>query len=581
MLNTMAVGIGEKNLQPAVNDDEKPSLVPRPTNEDGVHDEPEKNNMDDLIRSARLATEKEQNMSLLQGIKLYPKAIGWSVLISTCIVMEGYDVALINNFYGNSQFNRKYGEPYINSQGVTDYQVSAAWQAGLSNGAVVGEIIGLTINGYVSERFGYRYTILACLTLITGFVAIFFTAQNVIHLQVAEILCGIPWGVFQTLTITYASEVCPIALRGYLTTYINACWGFGQLIGIGAIVGNSWRNNEWAYRIPYALQWIWPVPLIVGIFLAPESPWWQVRHGRLDEAKKSLLRLTSLNRETDFDPDETIAMMAHTTALEAKITKGASYWDCFKGVDLRRTEIVCACWAIQNLSGNSFSNYSSYFLQQAGLSESTAYYFALGQYAINSVGVVGAWTLLTLGFGRRTLYISGLAVLFVILLILGFLGLAPDRSAASLATGSILLVWALIYQLTVGTVCYSLVAELSTRRLQIKTIVLGRIGYNIVGIVAGVITPYMLNPTAWNWGNYAGFFWSGSCFLCLIYTYFRVPEPAGRTFAELDLLFEKGVSARKFASTKVDVFAEQIQGDALDQYRDQIIVSHVEHGKTG
>jgi len=37
-------------------------------------------------------------------------------------------------------------------------------------------------------------------------------------------------------------------------------------------------------------------------------------------------------------------------------------------------------------------------------------------------------------------------------------------------------------------------------------------------------------------------------------SYFRLPEPAGRTFAELDLLFERGVSARKFASTQVDVF---------------------------
>jgi hypothetical protein len=59
------------------------------------------------------------------------------------------------------------------------------------------------------------------------------------------------------------------------------------------------------------------------------------------------------------------------------------------------------CWAIQNLSGNSFSNYSTYFLQQAGLDESKAYYFALGQYAINSVGVFGAWGLITLGYGRR------------------------------------------------------------------------------------------------------------------------------------------------------------------------------------
>jgi hypothetical protein len=34
----------------------------------------------------------------------------------------------------------------------------------------------------------------------------------------------------------------------------------------------------------------------------------------------------------------------------------------------------------------------------------------------------------------------------------------------------------------------------------------------------------------------------------------RLPEPRGRSFAELDMLFEKGVSARKFASTKIDVF---------------------------
>ncbi|KAI2778524.1 sugar transporter [Daldinia loculata] len=529
--------------------------------------------MRDVIRNARLATEKEHNMTLWQGLRLYPKAIAWSILISTCIVMEGYDISLVNNFYAFPQFNEKYGTAVTDPEGNTSYQVSAAWQAGLSNGAVVGEIIGLLINGWVSERFGYRYTVIFCLVLIIAFTAIFFTAQTVVHLQVAEILCGIPWGVFQTLTITYASEVCPVALRGYLTTYINFCWGIGQMIGIGVIMGNLWRTDEWAYRIPYALQWMWPLPLIIGISFAPESPWWLVRKGKLEDAKHSLLRLTSLDRETDFDVDETVAMMVHTTALEQKITKGASYLDCFKGVDRRRTEIVCMCWAIQNLSGNSFSNYSTYFLQQAGLDNDKAYSFAMGQYAINCAGVFGAWTLITFGIGRRTLYLYGLAGLFIMLLILGFLGLAPDRDAASLATGSIMLVWALCYQLTVGTVCYSLVAEISTRRLQIKTVVLGRILYNIVGIICGVLTPYMLNPSAWDWGNYAGFFWAGSCFLCFVYSYFRVPEPAGRTFAELDLLFEKKVSARKFASTNVDVFAEHVEGAVLSSYHDQIAIS--------
>ncbi|KAJ5542375.1 hypothetical protein N7535_004795 [Penicillium sp. DV-2018c] len=516
-----------------------------------------------IILNAKAATEKEQSMTLLQGIRLYPKAVMWSVLISTCIVMEGYDISLVNNFYAFPQFNRKYGELMANDE----YQVSAAWQAGLSNGAYCGEIIGLFINGWASERFGYRYTIMACLILVTAWTSIFFTAKNVQSLLAAEILSGIPWGVFQTLTITYASEVCPVALRGYLTTYVNFCWGLGQLIGIGVIMGMLDRNDEWAYRIPYGLQWMWPLPLFIAIWLAPESPWWLVRKGRAEDAKRVLLRLTT--KSEDFDAEETVAMMVHTTALEEKITKGASYLDCFRGTDLRRTEIVCMVWATQNLSGNTFSNYSTYFLKQAGLSSNNSYAFAMGQYGINMVGVFGAWFLMTLGIGRRTLILFGLCGLCLMLMAMGFLGLVPEehRDQGSLATGAMMLIWALFYQLTVGTVSYSLVAELSTRRLQIKTVVLGRNLYNIVAIICGVLTPYMLNPGAWDWGNYAGFFWGGICFLCIIYAYFRVPEPRGRSFAELDLLFERGVSARKFATTQVDVFDETIESRVMDDYR--------------
>jgi SP family general alpha glucoside:H+ symporter-like MFS transporter len=399
------------------------------------------------------------------------------------------------------------------------------------------------------------------LALITAFTAIFFTAPNIQSLLAAEILAGVPWGIFQTLTVTYASEVCPVVLRGYLTSYVNFCWGLGQLVGIGVIKSMLNRDDQWSYKIPYGLQWMWPVPLFVGIFLAPESPWWLVRKNRDEDAKKALLRLTNPDRNVDFNADETIAMIRHTTDLEAKLSEGASYFDCFKGTNLRRTEIVCLVWAIQNLSGNSFSNYSTYFLEQAGLSASNSYSFAMGQYGINMVGVLGAWLLMSFGIGRRTLYLYGLCGLCTILVLIGFLGLVPSthRDQASLATGSMMLCWALFYQLSVGTVAYSLVAEISTRRLQIKTVVLGRILYNVVAIICGVLTPYMLNPTAWDWSNYAGFFWGGICFLCVVYTFFRVPETTGRTFAELDMLFEEKVSARKFASTQVEAYQDQVE----------------------
>lgn len=164
-----------------------------------------------------------------------------------------------------------------------------------------------------------------------------------------------PLECLPNLTISYAAEVCPLPLRGYrTTTYVNCCWG--QEIAIGIIYAMLGREGQWAYRIPYSLQWMWPLPLAVGIFFAPELPWWLVRKGRLREAKHNLQRLTSLNRETDLVADETLAMMVHTCALEEKTTSGASYLDCFKGVDLRRTEIVCMVWALQNLAGNSYSS---------------------------------------------------------------------------------------------------------------------------------------------------------------------------------------------------------------------------------
>lgn len=151
----------------------------------------------------------------------------------------------------------------------------------------------------------------------------------------------------------------------------------------------------------------------------------------------------------------------------------------------------------------------------------------MGQYAINMVGTIGAWGLMSLGIGRRKLFLCGLSALTVSLMIMGFLGLAREKNeyASSMATGSMMLVWATCYQLSVGyvpfvrrcghnadisTIAFSLVAEMSTRRLQIKTVAMGRAAYNVAAIIVNVLTPYMINPTAWNWGNYAGFFWAGT-----------------------------------------------------------------------
>lgn len=142
----------------------------------------------------------------------------------------------------------------------------------------------------------------------------------------------------------------------------------------------------------------------------------------------------------------------------------------------------------------------------------------------------------------------------LILLIIGFVALAPPKAKGpNFVIGSLLLLWTLFYDITVGTITYCIVTEIPSNRLRTKTVVLGRNLYNCVGILNGIITPRMLNPSAWNWKGKSGFFWSGICFLCLCWSYFRLPEAKGRTYAELDILFERRLDARKFASKDVDL----------------------------
>lgn len=301
-----------------------------------------------IITNAANATETEQKMTVWQGIRTYPKAIGWSVVFSSAIIMEGYDLTVLGSFWAARPFQNFYGNT-TNADG--EPIVSASWQSAIGNAMLIGQICGLFITGIVADKFGFKKVMGGSLILVLGIIFILFFSNSVVMLLIGELLMGLPLGVFQTLTVTYASEVCPVVLRCYLTTYVNLCWVIGQFIASGVVKGMyEARDDEWMFRIPFAIQWAWPVPILIGVILAPESPWWLVRKERLEDAKHSIMRLASKNEIVN--PDDQVAMMIHTNELEKEINAGTSYFDCFKGVDLRRTEAACGVWMCQNLCGS-------------------------------------------------------------------------------------------------------------------------------------------------------------------------------------------------------------------------------------
>nr|QFR37158.1 MFS transporter [Cyberlindnera americana] len=506
----------------------------------------------EISTNAQANEHNEKNMSLKEGLKTFPKAAFWSIVLSTAIVMEGYDTALLANLYSLQVFAKKYGQYYPS---LDEYQVPAKWQTSLSMSTNVGEIIGLYAAGLCAEKWGYRRTLMCFMSSTIGLIFIVFFSVNVQMLLAGEMLCGVVWGAFQTLTVSYASEVCPVVLRIYLTTYVNACWVIGQLIASGVLRGTLNMTTHWAYRIPWSIQWVWPVPIVIGIYFAPESPWWLVKKGRHSEARNSIKRLLSPTSEMpDVEPlaDAMLNKMQLTIKEEEVAVSDMSYFDCFKGTNWRRTRIASLIWVIQNVTGSCLMGYSTYFYIQAGLSTSMSFTFSIIQYALGLLGTLFSWTL-SQRYGRFDIFFGGLSAMFVILIVVGGLGFASG-SGASWAIGSLLLVFTFIYDSTIGPITYCIVAEIPSSSVRTKTVGIARNAYNIAGIPVAIITPYMLNPTAWNWKAKSGLFWAGLCLLGLVYCWFEFPETKGRTYAELDILFRDGVKSRKFKSTEVEAF---------------------------
>lgn len=348
-----------------------------------------------------------------------------------------------------------------------------------------------------------------------------------------------------------AAEVMPVNLRGYLLANINLCWIWGQLLATGIIKALENDMSQWSYRIPFALQWVVGVLVFVLVLLAPESPWWLIRDDRLEAAKKSLLRLTT---KGTVNINETATAMAYTNEVEKYLRdkRSITYLDCFRRTDLRRTEIACVVWITQQVCGTSLLGWASYFYEQAGLHTDDAFSFSVGIYGLSVVANVTTFFLLR-RVGRCRLYLGGLLAMFITLLVIGGVGAAPTSNAQSWTLGSLLLVLTFIYQMTIGPVCFVIIAEIPSTQLRVKTAVLARSAYNLAGILINWMTPKMLSPTDWNWKGKSGFFFAGTTFLCLVYCYLRLPETFGLSYLEIDILFEKKAKASKFRELQVNL----------------------------
>ncbi|KAM0330484.1 hypothetical protein ACHAQA_003428 [Verticillium albo-atrum] len=522
----------------------------------------------DLIEAAVAASDAESLLPRKELFSRYWPAAVYSMLLSLALVMEGMDVGLINNFFAHPAYLERFGWPDVDGK----QHISTQWQGAIGAGNNVGSIIGLLINGYLQARFGSRRVYMGAMVLMGCTIFILFFSVNVQMLLAGNIICGIPWGIFQTLTTAYAAEICPAAMRGYLTAWVSMCWGAGSFLATGVLRGSLNLSGDAGWRVPYGMQWIWVPPLFIVGFLAPESPWYLIRRERVEDAEKSLRRLARKGYYTEESMAQTLALMQHTNEMEKNEAADASYKDCFRGTNLRRTGIVCMAWLIQMLNGQSITQYAAIMLRSIGMSPLMAFNYNM---AIQSVNILATGIAIVLmgKIGRRVFYLFGSSGIGACMLVIGIMGFSAPREKIAIPVAAFLIVVQCIFKVSLGPTTYVVVAETSSSRVRAQTIVLGRAIYVCCGIVVQQINPRMLNSTsdAWNWGAKTGMFYFGLCFIWVFWIFFFLPETKNRSFADIDYLFQKKVNARKFSSTPIDLFEfTQADGSEKLQYVEQV-----------
>ncbi|KAH6996923.1 general substrate transporter [Ilyonectria destructans] len=499
---------------------------------------------------AHLANQQEHDMGKLESIKKYPLACVWCLFAVWCMLLVSFENQAAGNIISIPKFREDFGEKVDGT-----YVLFAKWQSAFQGAPVASGVVGALGCGTIADWLGRRAVIIICLVIAYAAITMEFVATTNELFFGGKFLNGFSVGALASVTVSYIGEVAPMPLRGLLTCLSALAYTLGPLIVALVVNETGTFETRWAYRAIFCAQYGFAAVATIAVPFMPESPWWLASQGKQEKALAALARLSSTGEEGA----KRLAAINQTLEEVKKETEGATYFECFRKSNLRRTIISIAPLCIQSLSGITFiASYGTYYMQLAGYSTSESFKLQIVQQVISLVGNVMSWYLVD-RVGRRDLTFYGLMVLTLILFITGGLAAAATDGTIK-GSVAMILVYCWWYNVTIGATAYTILCEVSTSRLRVKTIAIGLAAQNLLNMMWSFVLPYLFNPNKANLGAKLAFIFGGLAIISLVYLWFCLPETADRTFEELDEMFMKGVPARKFKAYKTEA---QANGEAV------------------
>lgn len=530
---------------PVPNNSKAPSLIDLPSYTSSNEDLLRVSEVD--ADKAAQYTRKEHALTFWAAFKVHYPAVLWALLVNLATVCQGLDGQVVGALVGIEPFKRNFGVAFDD-----EFIIQAHWLGAFNYAPKIGSLVGAFCAGIAYDRLGLRRVIALCSALSIGFVFIQFFSRHPLQLVIGLLLNGCVISFYAVCATAYVSEVCPLVLRGFAASAINALLVAGQLMGSGVLKIANNIDSEWGYKFPIASQW--PLPVLMLLFTItpslPDPPFWLCKRGEYKAAERAIKQLTT----RDVDPTFKLAFVRETLRHEGEARNGAkpTMLECFRGADRRRLTICVMAYAIQALVGAVvFHDFAVYFFELAGLSADNAFSMNIGVNAIGFLGACIAWWFLQF-LGRRSAYIWGCTILAGLQGLIGILDFIPcsgtrmGTSPSSWGQGALVVACNLVYDVTVGPYCFVLLSEVSSARLRGMNIGLATVMYQVTAISLALVVPYLVNEDQAALGGKIGFLFAGVGGLCALYCFFCLPETKDRTFEELDHMFVVGLPSRNF-----------------------------------
>ncbi|KAL2865248.1 general substrate transporter [Aspergillus lucknowensis] len=421
-------------------------------------------------------------------------------------------------------------------------------------GSIVGGIAASPLNNY----FGRKWPLIGAyiFSIGGGFLQLF--ARNIADFVIGRFLNAIAIGIANATAPLYLSEVVPPSMRGRSVTSINI---LSLLSGVvSTVIVNETKNltDKRQYMIPLAIQCALPALILVATIPLPESPQWLVSKGRLDEARRNLRKLRGF---ADWQVDDELRVMKLCEENERALTANVRFWEIFDRQNLRRTLTAGSFYSLNQISGIILSTtYTTVFLTQIGVGD--AFTFTVIASCCTLAGTIAA-PLVIDRVGRRPTAFVGMTILLLIDTAAG--GLAFNAGDKTFVLGIAAL--GFIFNFFWGAGFYSLSAlmpaEIATPKLRNHTMAYTIACAQTTAVITTFAVPQLTSADAANLGAKTYLVFAGCMACTLVFVYFCMPETKGRTFAEVDEMYDAGIPMWKWRNYQTTTGAKPSRKGAV------------------